>query len=33
LAVGLMRLRARKSSPFLPGETDFLLETLAGGSV
>jgi hypothetical protein len=29
LAVGLMRLRARKSSPFLTGETDFSLETLA----
>jgi hypothetical protein len=29
LAAGLMRLLARKSSRFLPGEADFSLETLA----
>jgi hypothetical protein len=29
LATGLMRLQARKSSLFLPGEADFSLETLA----
>jgi hypothetical protein len=29
LATGLMRLRARKSTPLLPGESDYLVETLA----
>jgi hypothetical protein len=29
LATGLLRLLARKSSRFLPGEADFSLETLA----
>jgi len=29
LATGLMRLRSRKSTPLLSGESDFSLETLA----